>query len=77
MCDILRLRPFIDYQMQASTHPAPPQTALKPDQTEKHLLLSSPLSFMFAVQALICVGTPPLRWFPFALWVGMTTFVHA
>lgn len=58
MCDMLKLRIFIDLQKQASTHPAPPQTALQPDQTLKLFKPRSP----FMCTALVLVGTSPWWW---------------
>lgn len=50
MCDMLNLRTFIDLQMQSSTRPAPPQTALQIKRKASPFKLCFP--FMYAVRAL-------------------------
>lgn len=50
MCDMLNLRTFIDLQMQSSTRPAPPQTALQIKRKAPPFKLCFP--FMYAVRAL-------------------------
>lgn len=86
MCDMLNLRTFIDLQMQSSTRPAPPQTALQIKRKASPFKLCFP--FMYAVRALFVRvrlrygGLSRFLFFFFPLllyteWVRVTALMHA
>lgn len=84
MCDMLNLRTFIDLQMQSSTRPAPPQTALQIKRKASPFKLCFP--FMYAVRALFVrvrlrYGGLSLFLFFFSTfavyWVGEGDCTHA